>query len=76
METADKIKNLIEEMRPYLNMDGGDIEFIKYEDKYVYVKLRGHCADCIDQDTTLKNYILNMLQSEIAEIEGIINVNL
>lgn len=72
----EKIKNLIEEMRPYLNMDGGDIEFIKYEDKYVYVKLKGHCVECIDQGYTLKNYILNMLQSEIDEIEGIINVEL
>lgn len=76
METAEKIKNLIEEMRPYLNMDGGDIEFIKYEDKYVYVKLSGHCINCVDQDSTLKNYILNMLKSEVSEIEGIINVEL
>jgi Fe-S cluster biogenesis protein NfuA len=72
----EKIKNIIEELRPYLNMDGGDIEFIKYEDKYVYVKLTGHCASCMDQDFTLKNYILEMLKGEVAEIEGIINVNL
>ena len=72
----EKIKALIEEIRPYLNMDGGDIEYIKYEDKYVYVKLKGHCVNCIDQGFTLKNYILNMLQNEIAEIEGIINVEL
>ena len=57
-------------------MDGGDIEFIKYEDKYVYVKLRGHCAECEAQDFTLKNMILNLLKNEITEIEGIINVEL
>ena len=72
----DKIKIIIEELRPYLNMDGGDIEFVKYEDHYVYVKLKGHCVDCLGQDFTLKNYILNMLQSEVEEIEGIINVEL
>ena len=72
----EKIKALIEEIRPYLNMDGGDIEFLKYEDKYVYVKLRGHCAECGSQDFTLKEFILNMLKSEIDEIEGIINVEL
>lgn len=71
-----KIKDLIEDMRPYLNMDGGDIEFIKYEDKYVYVKLKGHCVECTSQDFTLKNYILSMLQEEIDEIEGIINLDL
>lgn len=72
----EKIKSLIEDIRPYLNMDGGDIEFIKYEDKYVYVKLKGHCADCFSQDFTLKNMVLNLLKSEIDEIEGIINIEL
>ena len=38
-----------------LNMDGGDIEFVKYEDHYVYVKLKGHCVDCLGQDFTIKN---------------------
>ena len=37
--TIEKIKEMIEQIRPYLNMDGGDIEYIKYEDNYVYVKL-------------------------------------
>ncbi len=72
----EKIKSLIEEIRPYINMDGGDIEFIKYEDKYVYVKLKGHCAECNAQDYTLKNYIYELLKKEIDEIEGIINVEL
>ncbi len=71
-----KIRDLIEEIRPYLNMDGGDIEFIKYEDKYVYVKLIGHCANCGAQNFTLKNLVFNMLKSEIDEIEGVINVEL
>lgn len=72
----EKIKEMILDIRPFLNMDGGDIEFIKYEDNYVYVKLSGHCVDCLDQDFTLKNYILGMLQKEVPEIEGIINVSL
>ncbi len=75
-ETEEKIKSLIEEMRPYLNMDGGDIEFIKYEEQYVYVKLKGHCVECMGQDFTLNNSILSMLQNEVPEIEGIINVEL
>ena len=35
--TIEKIKEMIEQIRPYLNMDGGDIEYIKYEDNYVYI---------------------------------------
>lgn len=72
----EKIKNVIEEIRPYINMDGGDIEFIKYEDKYVYVKLKGHCAACASQDITLKESLLNILKNEVEEIEGVINVEL
>lgn len=72
----DKIKELIDHMRPYLNMDGGDIEFIKYEDHYVYIKLTGACTNCLLQDNTINDGLLTYFQSEIPEIEGIINVPL
>ena len=42
-ETEQKIKDLIERIRPYLINDGGDLEFIKYEKNIVYVKLTGAC---------------------------------
>ena len=70
----EKIKELIEKIRPYLNMDGGDIEFVKYEDNYLYIKLIGACADCIYQDDTINNQLLSFFQSEIPELKGIINV--
>ncbi len=76
MFMEEKIKEMIEQMRPYINMDGGDITFIKYEDKYVYVRLSGACSDCIGIDITLNNNLLSYFQSEIPEIEGVINVNL
>lgn len=72
----EKILELINNIRPYLNMDGGDIEFIKYENHYVFVKLTGACAHCAMQDDTIKNGIEEMLKSEIPEIEGVINVEL
>ena len=71
-----KIRELIENMKPYLNSDGGDIEFIKYEDHYLYVKLTGACSNCLFQDQTLNEGLLEYLQSEIPEIEGVINVPL
>ena len=76
MEIENKIKELLENLRPYLQMEGGDIEFIKYEDKFVYVKLIGACANCNYQDVTLKDGIEEMLKGEIPEIEGVINVTL
>lgn len=69
-----KIKEIIEQIRPYINMDGGDIEFIKYEKNYVYIKLSGNCANCLMQDNTINDGLLSMFKEEIPEIEGIINV--
>ena len=75
-EIINKLLELIEKMRPYINMDGGDIEFVKYDDHYVYVKLSGACSDCIGLDSTLNDGLLQLFKSEIPEVEGVINVNL
>lgn len=72
----EKILKVIDTLRPYLNMDGGDIEFVKYEDGYVYVKLYGACADCLMQDNTLNDSLLSAFQEEVPEIEGVINIPL
>ena len=79
MENTDKtsqIKELLEDIRPFLNMEGGDVEFIKYEDDYLYVKLTGACAMCGYQDVTLKDNILAYIQEDVKDIKGIINVEL
>ena len=75
-QMEEKIKELIDNIRPYLNMDGGDVEYIKYEDGYVYIKLIGACTDCLLQDNTINDGMLQMFQEEIPEIKGIINVPL
>lgn len=77
-EKIAKIKRIIDELRPYLNMDGGDVEFIKYDDKEkaVFVKLNGACAMCMAKDETLENGLLEAIQDEIPEVKKIINVPL
>jgi Fe-S cluster biogenesis protein NfuA len=75
-DTITKIKEILESLRPYLNMDGGDVEFIKYEEKIVYVKLTGACAACMFSDETIKNGLFEALKSEIPEIEDVINVEI
>ena len=72
----NKIKELIEDLRPFLNSEGGDIEFIKYEEKFVYIKLTGACAHCGYQDETINFGIESYLKEQIPEIEGVINVTL
>lgn len=75
-ETIDKIKEILDTLRPYLSMDGGDVEFIEYKDKIVYVKLTGACQACMFSDDTIKNGLYETLKSDIPEIEGVINVEL
>lgn len=76
LDRIEKIKQIINEIRPYLNLDGGDIEFIKYENKILYVKLTGNCSHCLMQSDTLNIGLLSLVQQEIPEILEIINVNL
>ena len=71
----NKIKEALEQIRPFLQRDGGDIEFIKYEDSKVYVKLTGACAGCSLIDVTLKEGIEEMIITEIPEVTEVINVD-
>ena len=74
MTTLEKIINVINMLRPYINADGGDIEFIKYEDKYVYVKFHGACASCGSIDYTIKDVLFNAIKDDVPEVEGVINI--
>ena len=74
-EIEIKIKNLLEKMRPFLINDGGDLEFIKYEDHKVYIKLSGACKDCSMLNITLKDGIEEMITSEIPEVKEVINIS-
>ncbi len=76
MNALEKIKDLLDDIRPFLNMEGGDIELIKYEDNYVYIKLTGACANCGYQDVTIKENIESYLKEELPEIKGVVNVSL
>ena len=70
-DTQAKIINLIDKMRPFLVNDGGNIEFVKYEDNIVYVKMMGACADCAFLDITLKEGIEEIIVSEIPEVKEV-----
>ena len=75
-DVVTKIQEILDTLRPYLNMDGGDVEFIKYEDKIVYVKLTGACQACLFTDDTLQNGLYESIKAEIPEIEGVVNVTI
>lgn len=77
MENKEKIiKDIINDIKPYLNNDGGDIEFIKYEDNYVFIKLFGACSHCGFQDYTLNDNILELIKEKVPEVISVINVDI
>jgi Fe-S cluster biogenesis protein NfuA len=68
----DKVKAVLETLRPYLQMDGGDLEFVELtEDKIVKVKLKGACAGCPGATYTLKMGIERKVKEEIPEIVSV-----
>lgn len=75
MDVIDRIKEVIEKIRPYLMFDGGDVEFVKFEDGIVYVKLIGACAGCSYATVTLHETVEEMLVSEIPEVIGVENID-
>lgn len=70
-----KIIALIDRIRPFLVNDGGNIEYVKYEDNIVYVRLLGACKDCSIIDVTLKDGIEEMIINEIPEVKEVVNVD-
>lgn len=69
-----KIIEVLDRIRPYLENDGGNLEYIKFEEGIVYIKLLGACAGCSMIDITLKDGIEDMLMDEIPEVLGVTRV--
>ena len=72
-ETIKLIKETLDKVRPFINRDGGDVEFVDFIDGIVYVNMKGACADCMMIDTTLSDGIEIILQEEVP---GVIAVKL
>ncbi|HQB48111.1 MAG TPA: NifU family protein, partial [Bacteroidales bacterium] len=65
-ELIRKVKNVIDQIRPYLQSDGGDIEFVELtSDNIVNVKLLGACGSCPYSTMTLKNGVENAMKRAI-----------
>ena len=74
MNAEEKIKMIIDELRPYLMNDGGNIEFVKYENNIAYIKLSGACAECQMIDFTLKEGIESAIKEEVPEVSEVVNI--
>lgn len=75
MTDTEKIINVIDKLRPFLINDGGNIEFVKYENNIVYIKMMGACADCMMLDYTLKEGIEMAIKDEVPSVIEVVNIN-
>ena len=72
---ADKVKEIIEAVRPNLQSHGGDVEFVSVgEDKSVNVRLQGACSGCPGAQMTLKMGIEQILKQEIPDVKEVVSV--
>lgn len=71
---TEKIEKALDGVRPALQMDGGDVEFVKYEDGVVYVKLLGACGGCPMSTMTLKLFIEERLKEAVPEVKEVVSV--
>lgn len=71
---SDKEKEIVEvleKIRPYIQRDGGDLEFISFVDGIVTIKMLGACSDCLALDDTISMGVEALL---LEEVEGVVGV--
>ena len=71
----NEIKKVLEKIRPYIQRDGGDVEFVSFQDGVVSVRMLGACKDCIAVDDTIKDGIEAILQEEVEGVTKVIQVD-
>ena len=70
----EKVEKAIEEIRPFLQADGGNIELIDVQEGIVKVKLVGACGSCPMSQMTLKRGVEARLKAQIPEIKEVVAV--
>ncbi|MDY6834492.1 MAG: NifU family protein [Chloroflexota bacterium] len=70
----EKVEEVLEEIKPSLRADGGDVELVDVKDGVVTLKLTGACAGCPMSTMTLRNGIERVLREKIADIKEVVSV--
>ncbi|NUN64772.1 NifU family protein [Pseudanabaena biceps] len=69
--TTENVENVLDELRPYLMSDGGNVELVDIEGPIVRLRLQGACGSCPSSAMTLRMGIERKLKEEIPEISEI-----
>jgi len=70
-----KIESILETIRPNIQMDGGDIKLIKFEDGVVYIKFQGACVGCPASAYTLKMGIEEALKAQMSDVHEVVSID-
>lgn len=70
-DTIKLIQKTLDKIRPFINRDGGDIEFVKFEEGIVYVKFLGACQNCSAVQDTLGNGVEVILMEEVPGVVAV-----
>ena len=72
----EKIEAALNEIRPAIQRDGGDVEFVNVtDDKIVQVRLTGACKGCPMAEMTLRSGIERIIKAKVPEVAGVEAVN-
>ncbi len=75
-ELRVKVETALEEIRPFLKSDGGDISLVSIENgKEVKVRLEGNCVGCSVNQMTLKSGVEMTIKKYAPQIEKVINID-
>jgi Fe-S cluster biogenesis protein NfuA len=66
-----RVQDALDEIRPQIQMDGGDVELVSIENQTVKVRLVGHCAGCPMSQMTLKNGVEAHVKDRVPEIQKV-----
>lgn len=69
--TNDNVEKVLDELRPYLMSDGGNVELVEIEGPVVKLRLQGACGSCPSSTMTLRMGIERRLRESIPEIAGV-----
>jgi len=70
----ERVKKVLDKVRPSLQADGGDVKLISVDDNVVKVQLTGACGGCPFSQMTLKMGIERTIKEEIPEIKEVISI--
>ena len=74
-DVIEHIKSILEELRPAILQDGGDIHFVRFENGIVFVELHGACVSCPISFITLKMGLEAQIKQRIPEVESVESVD-